>query len=72
MNADGDARPLTQNDATALGANEIERLVRFFRILDDWDRNGIARDVSRVNQPAIACTESAMNIHPKPVPPFEE
>jgi hypothetical protein len=40
-----DSRPI---DPAAFTAEERERLIRFFRILDEWDRESTSQDNSRV------------------------
>jgi hypothetical protein len=75
MNPDGhDARaiaPPEPDDPAAYSAEESERLIRFFQILDQWDRNQ-AGQVSRVDRPRVASSEPAGTIGPKPVPIVQE
>jgi hypothetical protein len=56
MTADGqDAGTRVSAEVAELTPEGLERLVRFFRILDQWDRQGHSRDVSRVTDAPVAC-----------------
>jgi hypothetical protein len=51
MTPDGqDARTATPDDSPALTAEEIARLIQFFRVLEGWDRHDHNQDVSWVDQ----------------------
>ena len=67
-----DARSIEPDDAVTLAVDEIDRLIRFFRILDEWDRNGTGRALFRDDEPAVACVGLAGCSGPQPVPRFEE
>jgi hypothetical protein len=75
MKPDGqDARaiaPPEPDDPAAYNAEESERLIRFFQILDAWDRSQ-AGQVSRVDQAEVASSEPAGSTGPRPVPIVQE
>jgi hypothetical protein len=59
-------------DPAAFTAEETERLVRLFQILDEWDRQAAARDISRADVPTVPFAGPGGTHGPQPVPVGEE
>jgi hypothetical protein len=73
MKPDGqDARAIYPADPAAFTADEVERLVRFFEILDAWNRQAAARDISRPDVPTVPFAGPGGTHGPQPVPTGEE
>ena len=73
MTRDGqDARSTDPADPAAFTADETERLIRFFQILDAWDRESASRRVLRADGAAVPCGVPAGTERPTQVPIVQE
>ena len=70
MTGDGqDARPIDPNQPAAFNAEEIERLIRFIRVLNEWARHEHDRGFPGRDQDlTIACAVRPGTEPSKPVP----